>query len=265
MRLALIYPAILITGLLGGCDSARAPKQPQGTLLQGTPEQSKENESLQPYLLEAAATATANHEYGEAASYWGAIYEADPADLNAALQWAINLRYSGNAGDAVNVLNFALQSKPDELRLLAERGKAYAALGTVEPALADISRVAAAMPSDWTVHSTHGIILDRMGKHDEAQNAYRKALALSADNPKILNNLALSTALAGRHDEALEILRRAARLPSAGTHIRQNLSLLLAMKGEIGQAEQLVRADLPNKMAEKNLAYYEGLLEETIP
>lgn len=262
-RLALIYPAILITGLLGGCDSL--PKPLQGSLLQGMPDKTKKPESLEPYLLEAAATASANHEYDEAASYWGAIFEADPADMNAALQWAINLRYAGNAGDAVNVLNVALKSQPDDLRLLAERGKAYTALGAVEPALADISRVAATSPSDWTVHSTHGIILDRMEKHDEAQNAYKKALALSEQNPKILNNLALSTALAGRHDEAVEILRRAAQLPSAGPHIRQNLSLLLAMKGDIGQAEQLVRADLPNKMAEKNLAYFEGLLEETTP
>jgi Flp pilus assembly protein TadD len=261
-RASNICSVLLSASLLVGCGGG--PKENNSTL-KGFPKSTKQPESLQPYLEEAAIESSVNHQYAEAASYWGAIYDTDPANINAALQYAANLRYSSNASDAVNIMGGALKSHPGDARLLSERGKAYAALGAVEPALEDLTKAIAASPSDWTTHSALGVIHDRLGRQAEAEAAYRKALSLSPDNPKVLNNLALSIALAGRHDEAVEILRRAGQLPNTTLQVRQNLSLLLAMQGDVKQAGQLARADLPNLMAANNQSYFEGLSSGATP
>lgn len=251
-----ICSVVLSASLLVGCGGASVENK---SPLKGFPESTKQPESLQPYLEEAALESSANLQYAEAASYWGAIYDTDPANINAALQYAANLRYSGNASDAVNIISGALKTHPGNARLLSERGKAYAALGAVEPALDDLMKAIAASPTDWTTHSALGVIHDRLGRQAQAEAAYRKALSLSPDNPKVLNNLALSVALAGRHDEAVEILRHASQLPNTTLQVRQNLSLLLAMHGDARQAGQLARADLPNLMAANNQSFFEGL------
>ena len=75
----------------------------------------------------------------------------------------------------------------------------------------------------------------------------------------MLNNLALSLALAGRKEEAMENMRRAAAHPDASLQIRQNLSLLLAMHGDVNEANRIARTDLPAKLADGNIAYFQGL------
>lgn len=256
---SVICGALLVSALLGGCDSL--PKRDNKV----TPLDVKDPTSLKPFLLEAAQESSLNQEYAEAAAYWGALYEADPNDPNAALQCGVNLRYAGNPEDALNILSRALKTHPGNVQLLTERAKAYVALGSIDPAQEDITAASASNPADWTLYSTQGVIFDRLGRHNEAEDAYNKALGLSPDNPKILNNMALSLALAGRHDEAIETLNRAAQNPNIGIQIRQNMSLLIAMKGDTKAAGKLTRADLPNKLAENNIAYFEGLTAIAAP
>ncbi len=255
--LSAIFVAVLLEGCGGGPGAAN--KLPAS---QNVPKVTEDKFTLKPYLQEAAIKSSANQEYEEAAAYWFALYQENPSDLNTAQQCAYNMRYANNPGDAVNVLSSALKIHPGNAQLLAERGKAYAALGNAELALEDITVASAVNTADWTVHSARGVILDRLGKQREAEEAYNKALGLSPGNPKILNNLALNLALAGRHEEAIATLQRALQHPNANIQIRQNLSLLLAMKGDIKQAGQLTQADLPNTMAQNNMIYFEGLTLE---
>lgn len=244
---------LLLTPLISGCGGLSEKQKKEAAVV------AKDSFSLRPYLQEAAVQSRAGHDYAASAAYWGALYEANPEDKNAALQFASNLRYAGGASDAINILGKALIAHPGDVQLLAERGKAYAAMGDFELALTDIDKAAVSSPNDWTVYSTHGVILDRLGRQSEAEAAYNKALALSPSNPKVLNNLALSIALSGRKEEAVAMLRRAVQHPDANMQVRQNLSLLLAMQGDIKEAGALARADLPNNMATNNMAYFQGL------
>lgn len=215
--------------------------------------------TLKPYLQEAAIKSSTNQEYEEAATYWYALYQENPGDINIALQCASNMRYANSPGDAVNILNNALKIHPGNVQLLAERGKAYAALGNTELALEDITIASTGNAADWSTHSARGIILDRLGRQSEAAEAYNRALAISPGNPIILNNLALNLALAGHHVEAVDTLQRASQHPDANIQIRQNLSLLMAMNGDVKQAGQITQANLPNTMAQNNMVYFEGL------
>lgn len=261
---SLILLGLLATALLQACNSGPAKTNP--SISSASSSQSKmvantreDPLSLKPYLQEAAIKSSSNKEYREAATYWLALYQENPGDLNFALQCAYNMRYANSPGDAINVLNDALRSNPGNAALLAERAKSYAASGNAELALADITKASEAPNAEWPVHSAHGVILDRLGRSEEARLAYEKALKLSPDNPVVLNNLALNHALAGHHEEAVALLQRATRAPNANIQIRQNLSLLLAMHGDVKGASQLSQADLPNNMAQNNMAYFESL------
>lgn len=262
---SVILPALLAVIMLQSCASGPGkPNQPSPLSTGTRPVQENKEDpfSLNPYLREAAEKSSSSRDYEEAATYWFALYQENPSDLNAALQAAYNMRYANSPADSINVINDALKSHGGNVQLLAERGKAYAALGNVELALQDITMASEAASADWSVHSARGVILDRLNRHEEARAAYDKALGLSPDNPVVLNNLALNQALAGRHEEAIATLQRASQRPNANVQIRQNLSLLLAMHGDVKQASDISQADLPHKLAQNNMEYYAGLALE---
>lgn len=260
-RKSIILSAIFVASLLAGCSGGPQPAI-RPTAKMEAPQNNADPISLEPYLQEAAIASSNNQDYLEAATYWYALFQENPGDLNTALQCAYNMRYANNPGDAINVLTSALKTHPGNAQLLAERGKSYAALGNSELALEDMNVAAGANSADWTIHSARGVILDRLGRQSEAEDAYNKALGISPGNPVVLNNLALNLALAGRHEEAVATLQRAAEHPNATIQMRQNLSLLLALRGDFKQAGQLAQADLPNAMAQNNMMYFEGLSPE---
>ena len=60
--------------------------------------------------------------------------------------------------------------------------------------------------------------------------SYERASVLSPGNARILNNLALSRAMAGDRETAIQLLERAAALPSAPAQVRANLQLIAQLK-----------------------------------
>ena len=225
----------------------------------------QEDFSLAPYLKEVALQSSVNHDYAAAASFWGAVFESDPSNREAALKFASNLRYAGQPQGAISALNKALVTHPGDPQLLAERGKAYAGASDFAPALADIDEALKTSTKDWTLYSARGVTLDRLARPADAEAAYKQALALSPGNPKVLNNMALNIALSGRLDEAIALLRTAALHPQATVQVRQNLSLLLAMKGNVDEAGRLARADLSAAMSENNIAFFRSLKAAAAP
>jgi Flp pilus assembly protein TadD len=104
-----------------------------------------------------------------------------------------------------------------------------------------------------------GVSFDLLGRHDEAQDAYRQGLAQAAETISLRNNLALSQALGGRYEEAIESLRILAREPEAGGRIRQNLALVYALAGQPETAALVAGQDLSENEVANNLAFYESL------
>ena len=131
--------------------------------------------------------------------------------------------------------------------------------GDAMAAIDSLSRAGALQPDDWRVNSALGIAYDRIGMYDQAARRYKMALENNANNPVILNNMALSKAQMGELDEAVEILEKATAQPDATAHTRQNLALLYAAQGRIDTAERLVRSDLDEKTANENMVYYRWL------
>ena len=160
-------------------------------------------------------------------------------------------RYSEAADSAQQALLIA----PNDRRALMQLARAKISEGQAFYAIAPLEHARTLDPRDWQAPSLLGVALDQVSRRDEAQQAWREALALSPDNPSILTNMALSLAGEGQTAEAETLLRRAVTLPGSTTQMRLNLALMVGLQGRTAEAEQILRRELPPELVEQNLSW----------
>jgi len=188
------------------------------------------------------------------AAYWGARYDANRADIPAAISFARNLRQMGGAQQAVTLLKEVVMTAPDNASVLSEYGKALTAVGRSSDAIPFFTRSVQIDHRDWTTYSAFGVALDQTGAHKQAQDNYFIALDLSPNNPTIQGNLAMSYVLGGQIAQGEAILRKLVARPDATAQMRQNLAMVASLKGDKLEAEQLARQDLTGPDVFNNMA-----------
>jgi Flp pilus assembly protein TadD len=115
---------------------------------------------------------------------------------------------------------------------------------------------------DWRILSVQGLVLDQMGRHQEARRHYIAALKIVPDEPTVMSNLGLSYALSKNLREAEDTLRRANAYASREPRVRQNLALVIGLQGRFNEAQQIAQADLSPEEAAANLDYLRQMLAE---
>jgi len=230
---------------LNACDSApaRKPVAADANALMNT-------------QLQAARQAEASYNYSDAVSIYQTLYSQHPGDMDLGMSLARNMRFAGQPGAEIGLINQILTKSGRSAALLLELGKAYLAADQDNLALPTLLEAKSKEPSNWEVLSTLGVAYDYQGSYADARDAYAQALVASPSNPTVLNNLALSQASSGDLDGAIATLQQAIDQPAALAQTRQNLALLLALKGDPGAAERLARKDLPPEIADGNMAYF---------
>ena len=118
------------------------------------------------------------------------------------IEYADALLEANLIDEAIGVYSLAPANASAQLGL----AKAQLALHQPTRALPLAERAVAIAPRDVGALIVRGVVLDRLGKHAEAQASYRAALAEAPRNIAARTNMSLSLALSGRCDEALEIL-----------------------------------------------------------
>ena len=195
------------------------------------------------------------------AAFWGTRYDLDPADANAAVRFSKSLRAVQNDAEALRVMQQISARSQDDASVQLELGKALIANDRAYEAIRPIqTAIRNGLHEDWSAHAAHGVALDKTGRHEEARVQYDRALGISPDNARVLNNKGLSYALSGQPRMAETTLRTAAALPGGTSRVRQNLALVLGLAGKTGEAEMLARADLPPQVASGNVAYFQALV-----
>lgn len=188
------------------------------------------------------------------AAYWGARYDANRADIPAAISFARNLRQMGGAQQAVTLLKEVVMTAPDNASVLSEYGKALTAVGRSQDAIPFFARSVQIDHRDWSTFSAYGVALDQTGAHKQAQDNYFIALDLSPNNPTVQGNLAMSYVLGGQMAQGEAILRKLVARPDATAQMRQNLAMVASLKGDKIEAEQLARQDLTGADVFNNMA-----------
>lgn len=246
--------------LLGACaETPKTASEPKA------PEPKAEVDAVDMSLKNAASAAELGHDYKGAVQHLNTLYQRHSGDHDVTLALARNLRYSGQAQAAADIMQSGLNRFADDPDMLIELGKDYLAVDRVNLAVKYLEKAKTIAPTRWDSWATLGVAYDTQGASDKAIDAYVHADALSPDNPAILNNMALSQALSGHLDQALATMNRAADLPNATAQVRENLALLLALKGNPDQAERITNHDLPLDAAKSNVEILKALAASRKP
>jgi Flp pilus assembly protein TadD len=179
-------------------------------------------------------------ELAKATEYWAKQSRDNPRDLDAALNYARNLKAGGQKGGALQVLQHAAIYHGQDRKLASEYGRLALELDQTNVAAQVLSVADDPAAPDWRVISARGTVLAKQGKYSEAVPFYERALSLSNNEPSVLNNLALAHTMSGEPQKAEQLLRQASSTdgPHAG-RIRQNLALVLGVQGRHEEARQL--------------------------
>jgi Flp pilus assembly protein TadD len=191
------------------------------------------------------------------------IYRELAAGLPAEAPLKIEL---GDALLEANLIDDAIgiyAAAPADGRAQLGLAKAQLALGRPAQALPFAERAVALRPDDTGAGILRGVVLDRLGRHAEAQTSYRAVIARSPQSVAARTDLALSLALTGAYAEALDLLEPIARSANATPQDRQNLAFIYGLKGDTAAARALGQADLDPKTAAAN-AEFLGLAHERL-
>jgi Flp pilus assembly protein TadD len=220
--------------------------------------------TLQPSTMTTGAVTApaASSDARQSLNGWGERYRANPADAEAAINYAQALRGTGQRAQAVAVLEQASLHNPSNTDVLGAYGRALADVGNHERALDVLGRAHTPDHPNWRILNAQGAVLDQLGRHQDAQRHYASALRIAPEESSILSNLGLSYALSKNLPEAETTLKRAAAGRGADPRVRQNLALVVGLQGRFAEAETIARADLPSDEAAANVAYLRQMMAQ---
>ena len=179
-------------------------------------------------------------ELQKATEYWGKEYAKNPTDLKKTLNYARNLKALGQKGQALAILQQASSQHGQNRELASEYGRLALDMGQVNLAQQLLAVADDPANPDWRIVSARGTVLAKQEKFAEAIPQFEKALALSKDQPSVMNNLALAYVLNGEAPKAEAMLRQASAQDGAHAgKMRQNLALVLGLQGKYDEAKQI--------------------------
>jgi len=221
-----------------------------------TPEQRAAGDSAQ--LVSMAREAAEAGQNGTAADLYRRALTRQPTNADAVVGLGDALLARGDPQQAAEAYKLLLNG--DRPNPAAARGfaRAMLALNRPETALAQLEQANKVQPDADTLNVT-GVALDTLGRHAEAQAAYRQALALAPADRRIRGNLGLSLALDGSPDEGIATLRELAEGTGSDARARQNLALAYGLKGDSATAARLSRLDLDENDVRNNIALFAAL------
>ena len=126
-------------------------------------------------------------------------------------------------------------------RIAFETGNALAGLGRFEEAEASYRRAIALNPRYPEAFNNLGNILHDMGRFEEAEASYRRAVSINPFIPDVFNNLGVVLRDMGRFEEAEASYRRAIALNPRYPEAFNNLGTVLQGLGRLEEAEASYR------------------------
>ena len=184
---------------------------------------------------------------------------ADPRNTAALMREAKAYTMVGNVAAAETAYRHALaaDNRLDEARL----GLARILLRT-DPAQAEkiLLEVVDRDSRNTAALNNLGVSRDLQGRHQEAQEAYRRALEVKPTLASARENLGLSLALSGKAQEGAQMLDQVAREDGpADRQARDNWAVALTLSGNTVEASQVLEEELSKPDVSKALAGYQAL------
>lgn len=125
-------------------------------------------------------------------------------------------------------------SDKERSALLTGLGRAQLASGQTAAAETSLTEAVKANEANAVAWNARGVLWDAEGRHIEAQEAFRRALAVSPADAKVLNNWGLSLLSAGDARGAVKRLTEAASYDEENDAVKLNLALAQYFRGAPG-------------------------------
>jgi len=150
----------------------------------------------------------------------------NPDNLAARRQLALHYEQSGQPELAAEHLRFALQKFPQDIPTRTSLVRVLRQMGFDRDALDTLNATTA---ETWETQSWRGILLDDLGRHDDANKAHRAALDLQPNSATLHNNLGQSLLFCDKPKDAAAAFRAALTRDSRHEIARNNLGIALAL------------------------------------
>ncbi len=155
--------------------------------------------------------------YQAAVNAFELVPRSSPLRIYADTQIAINLQRLDKSQDAIARLNDVIKREPANLDAWISLGNIYRVSDDFNNAITAYTKAIALLPqvetNNWQLYYNRGIAFDRQKIWDKSETDFRKALAISKDEPSVLNYLGYSLIDRGvKLDEAIAMVKRAVDL-----------------------------------------------------
>jgi Flp pilus assembly protein TadD len=138
---------------------------------------------------------------------------------------------------------------------LVQRAQELLAQDMAKEALEPLKKATEVCPTNSQAYDLLGIAYDMQNRYKEAQQAHRKAIALSPNWPPYRNNLAISYAHDGKRGEAKIELKTALRLDPHNLIANSNLADFCLQEKQYRQALEYLRNVRAEQSDDPTLAY----------
>ncbi len=183
------------------------------------------------------------------------------AEARGQFDLGIDYMHDNDLGRASTWLDAAIASDPSYAPAWLARGRVNAWSDRLESALLDFERAAVLDSTLADVFLQTGVVLQKLGRHDEAGRAYRRALTLDPSSVEALNNLADVSFRQDQPETAKGYLARALALDPAFPNSLYGLGYYYELKGDRDRAIEFYRRAGDYEPARQRL---QGLLESPI-
>ena len=170
---------------------------------------------------------------------------------------AMILMEQSRATDAAQVLADGIARFPKEPKLRLARIMALSKGGQTNEALRAARRLLVERPDDAELYALVGDLSTEIGATQDAEDAFRRALALRPAFPRIMNNLAwLMRDDPARRPEAIAMARKSLAIDPTSAAAWDTLAELLFMTGDSkGALKAIAQAEARTKDAEQKAFY----------
>ncbi|HDQ26736.1 MAG TPA: SpoIID/LytB domain-containing protein, partial [bacterium] len=185
-------------------------------------------------LLPAAAWAAVNPYYSDrpekAIKYYSGIVKKDPSNRAAFMNLASVYKEFGENEKAAEAYRAAVALNEKELRPRFELAKLYYFTGAYNYAEEELKHLIRRNLVNWELMYWHGCILLRMGKVNEAEEAFKKSLELDARKVVTYIKLAELNKIKGDIDAAIENYKEALKRDRTYTELNRRIAALYEEK-----------------------------------
>ncbi len=255
-RHLIVRPLMLTVFLALSACSVFSGKDTAGTRASGATAGNLAPEQSEDTMLKVADETRAGGDLSNAVGLYRRAHEMAPRDTVPLARAGDTLAQLQDYTAAADAYQAALSIDSNDPDLHRGFANVLLALGKPQLALAHLEIAVSKNTGDARIYNALGVAHDLAGRHDLAQEDYRKGLALAPDQLSLRNNLGLSQALSGDFSGGIATLSDLVSRPGATARNRQNLALVYGLAGDDVHAALVARSDLDEAAVKNNLAYF---------